>query len=117
MHLCKLAIFCVALLHRNDAHLHYFTPDVQYPPKEDTMANSLRIKPGLLERLRETRNIPSEDHQARLIGVDRTTLRRVDAGATPSGAFMANFCAAFGLGLGEAFEVVESQSMLERLAS
>jgi hypothetical protein len=67
---------------------------------------TVRLRPGLAERLRETRNIPTEDAQARMIGVDRTTLRRVDAGAQPSGAFMAQFCEAFNLGLGEAFEIV-----------
>lgn len=73
------------------------------------MQASLRIKPGLLARLREVRNIPSEEHQAQLIGVDRTTLRRVDAGAQPSGSFQAALCVAFGLGLGEAFEIVTSE--------
>lgn len=81
------------------------------------MAATLRIKPGLLARLRETRQIASEEAQARLIGVDRSTLRRVDAGAQPSGAFMAALCVAFGLGLGEAFDVVEVDSVvLERAA-
>jgi len=80
------------------------------------MASSLRIKPGLLERLRETRDIPSEEHQARLIGVDRITLRRVNAGATPSGAFMASFCEAFGLGLGEAFDIVSTEALVQRKA-
>ncbi len=70
------------------------------------MAVTLRLREGVAERLRETRNIPSEDAQARMIGVDRTTLRRVVAGAQPSGNFIAQFCATFGLGLGEAFEVV-----------
>lgn len=70
------------------------------------MASGIRIRPGLLARLRETRMIPGEEAQARLIGVDRGTLRRVDAGSQPSGAFMAGFCEAFGLGLGEAFEIV-----------
>ncbi|MDN4598489.1 hypothetical protein [Leifsonia virtsii] len=70
------------------------------------MASVIRIRPGLLARLRETRMIPSEEAQARLIGVDRGTLRRVDAGSQPSGSFMAGLCEAFGLGLGEAFEVV-----------
>ena len=67
--------------------------------------SSLRIKPGLLARLRETRSIPSEEHQARLIGVDRTTLRRIDAGSAPSASFMAAFTLAFDLPLGEAFEI------------
>ena len=68
--------------------------------------NKIRIRPNLLETLQETRRIPTEEAQARMIGVDRTTLRRVKAGASPSAAFMAGVCYAFGLGLGEAFEVV-----------
>lgn len=76
------------------------------------MSVRLRLRPGLAKRLRETRAIPSEDAQARLIGVDRTTLRRVDAGDQPSGAFVAQFCVAFGLGLGEAFEIVDSTTEL-----
>jgi transcriptional regulator with XRE-family HTH domain len=76
------------------------------------MATRLQIKPGLLKRLRELREIPSEEHQARLMGVDRSTLRRIDAGATPSAAFMAALCDAFGLGLGEAFELVEEQPLM-----
>ncbi|MGK9222050.1 MULTISPECIES: helix-turn-helix domain-containing protein [unclassified Microbacterium] len=75
------------------------------------MSVSIRIKPGLVERLRETRNIGSEEAFARLIGADRTTLRRVVAGSQPSGAFIAGFCDAFGLGLGEAFEIVRSDSL------
>lgn len=75
------------------------------------MAATIRIKDGLLARLRETRGIPSEEHQARLIGVDRTTLRRVDHGAPPSAAFQGGLCEAFGLGLGEAFDIVERTSL------
>jgi hypothetical protein len=75
------------------------------------MSASIRIKPGLLARLRTVNNIPSEEHQARLMGVDRATLRRVDAGAQPSGAFQAALCVAFALGLGEAFEIVQSDSL------
>lgn len=71
------------------------------------MAAAVRIKPGLIGRLRETRGIPSEDAFARLVGTDRTTVRRIDRGAQPSGGFIAAFCLAFGLGLGEAFEIVE----------
>ncbi|MDR6574304.1 putative transcriptional regulator [Curtobacterium sp. 320] len=71
------------------------------------MAATIRVKPGLLERLRKINGITSEEHQARLMGVHRITLRRVDDGATPSGAFMAALCETYGLGLGEAFEVVQ----------
>lgn len=72
----------------------------------NTNAPKVRIRPNLLETLRETRKIPTEEAQARMIGVDRTTLRRVNAGASPSSAFMAGVCYAFGLGFGEAFELV-----------
>ena len=70
------------------------------------MTVSIRIKPGLVDRLRETRGLNSEDAVARLIRSDRTTLRRIVRGGQPSGAFIAGFCDAFGLGLGEAFEIV-----------
>jgi predicted transcriptional regulator len=66
---------------------------------------NVRIRSGLLKRLREVHAIVSEDEQARMIGVDRSTLRSVDEGAQPSAAFMADLCSAYGLGLGEAFEV------------
>lgn len=71
------------------------------------MAVAIRLKPGLVDRLRETRSITSEEAFARLIGTDRTTLRRIDRGAQPSGGFIATFCHTFGLGMGEAFEIVE----------
>lgn len=71
------------------------------------MAATIRIKEGLLKRLRVTRQIPTEEIQARMIGVDRVTLRRIDRGATPSAGFMAGVAEAFGLGLGEAFDVVQ----------
>ncbi len=80
------------------------------------MASRVQIKPGLLKRLRDLREIPSEEHQARLMGVDRTTLRRIDAGGVPSAAFMAAMWEAFGLSLGEAFEVVEEKSLMEKQA-
>ena len=78
------------------------------------MTSKLRVKPGLLKRLREVRDLPSEEHQARLMGVDRGTLRRVDAGAAPSAAFMASLCTTFNLGLGEAFEVVQNDPLHHR---
>ena len=80
------------------------------------MAATLRIKPGLLLRLRDVRGIASEEQQARLIGVDRSTLRRVDNGAQPSGAFMAAVCEAFGLGLGEAFDVIPDAQPVRKAA-
>jgi hypothetical protein len=82
--------------------------------EEELMATTLRIKPGLLRRLREVRGIPSEEAQARLIGVDRTTLRRIDAGGVPSTAFICLFFDAFGLGPGEAFEFVSNDPINQR---
>lgn len=75
------------------------------------MAHSIRIKDGLIQRLRESRGITSEDAFARLVGCDRMTLRRVMAGAQPSGGFMAAFCSTFGMGLGEVFDIVEDASL------
>lgn len=80
------------------------------------MAVAIRLKTGIVERLRETRGIASEDAFARLIGSERTTLRRIMAGAQPSGAFMAGFCDAFGLGLGEVFEIVPTEQVRKKAA-
>jgi hypothetical protein len=73
------------------------------------MTSKIIIKPGLLKRLREVHDLPSEQAQADMLRVDRTTLRRIDAGASPSQAFMASVSVRFGLGLGEAFEVVTDE--------
>lgn len=72
------------------------------------------LRPGIARRVRELHRIPTEIEQAAMLGVDRTTLRRVDQGPQPSGYFMAQFCTVFGLGLGEVFEIVavESRSRL-----
>jgi hypothetical protein len=86
--------------------------DEEVQQKGSTVASRLKIRDGLLPRLRETRGIPSEEHQARLMGIDRGTLRRIDAGATPSGAFMAAMYDTYGLGLGEAFEFVEYEAAI-----
>lgn len=79
------------------------------------MSATIRIKEGLLKRLRESRQIPNEEVQARMIGVDRVTMRRIDRGAAPSAAFMAGVVEAFGLGLGEAFDVVETAPILSEV--
>lgn len=71
------------------------------------MQAKLQIRPGLLERLRTIGGIPSEDAQARMIGVDRTTLRRIDKGAPPSSAFIAQMVVTYGMGIGEMFEVIQ----------
>lgn len=75
------------------------------------MQYKLQIREGILKRLRESRGIPSEDIQARMMEVDRTTLRRVDNGGQPSAAFIVGMHVAFGLGIGEAFEVVPESTL------
>lgn len=73
------------------------------------MPTQLRIKPGLLQRLRQIHDIPDEEHQARMVGVDRGTLQHIDNGGTPSGAFIAALCETFDLGIGEAVELVSTE--------
>ncbi|MGY4859542.1 helix-turn-helix domain-containing protein [Cryobacterium sp. AP23] len=70
------------------------------------MSVAIKIKPGLIDRLRETRGINSYEAFARLVQTDRSTLDRIAKGGQPSGSFMAGLCDAFGLGLGEAFDIV-----------
>lgn len=70
------------------------------------MSAKLQLREGILARLKVARGIPSDEVLARMIGCDRGTLRRVQAGAQPSGTFVAEACVAFGLGIGELFEVV-----------
>lgn len=45
-----------------------------------------------------------------MMDVDRGTLRRVENGAQPSGAFVASAVLAFGMGIGELFEVVDDKA-------
>lgn len=78
------------------------------------MAARLLLRDGVLRRLRVARGIPSDEVLARMIGVDRGTLRRVEGGAQPSGTFVAEACVAFGMGIGELFEVVQD---VERAAA
>lgn len=78
------------------------------------MAQQIRVRPGLLSRLRKTTGIPSDEAQARMLGISRSTLHRLESGAQPSGAIMVAICATYGLGLGEAFEIVDSTPALAK---
>ncbi|UKA59205.1 helix-turn-helix transcriptional regulator [Arthrobacter sp. FW306-2-2C-D06B] len=69
------------------------------------MGKKLRVRDGLLPRLREIHRLSSEESQARLMGVSRSTLRRMEAGEQPSADFIVALCDTYGLGLGEAFEI------------
>ena len=70
----------------------------------------IRIRKDFLARQRAIAGITSEEAQARLLGVDRMTLRRIDSGSQPSGYFMAAVATVYGIGLGEAFEVVTNEA-------
>lgn len=74
------------------------------------MNKKLRLRDGLLPRLREIYRLPSEESQARLMGVSRSTIRRIEAGEQPSADFIVALCTTYQLGMGEAFEIADSPS-------
>lgn len=76
------------------------------------MCQRIRIKPGLLERLRNLSGIASDEAQARMLGVSRGVIDRMKNGEQPSAKFMATLCSSYGLGLGEAFEIYEAEEEL-----
>ncbi|VZH84155.1 helix-turn-helix transcriptional regulator [Corynebacterium rouxii] len=67
------------------------------------MANvKIRIRDGLIERLRNMSGITSDEAFARTIGTSRSTLVDVKSGERePSLAFAVGIAQAFGLGLSE----------------
>ncbi|WP_346921339.1 helix-turn-helix transcriptional regulator [Glutamicibacter creatinolyticus] len=73
------------------------------------MSQQIRIKDGLLDRLRNLTGITSDEAQARMLGVSRATIDRIKNGEQPSAKFMAALCSTYGLGLGEAFEIVNEK--------
>lgn len=70
---------------------------------------AVRIRPGLLDRLKINSGIHDDESFARVIGVSRATLARVKAGEAPSVGFIAGVARGFGLGLGEVAEVVTDE--------
>lgn len=76
------------------------------------MHRKLKVRDGLLPRLREIHRLPSEETQARLMGVSRSTLRRMESGEQPSADFIIALCSTYGLGMGEAFEIVDKSREL-----
>nr|DAS61472.1 MAG TPA: SOS-response transcriptional repressor [Caudoviricetes sp.] len=62
----------------------------------------IRIRPGLLERLKRISGITSDETFARAIGTSRATLVEIRAGRrVPSMPFAVGVASAFGLGLSE----------------
>lgn len=77
----------------------------------------VRVRPGLLDRLKKNADIGSDEAFARLIGSSRATLDQVRKGERePSMAFAVGVCKAFKLGLGEVVEWDESAEKLRASA-
>lgn len=70
------------------------------------MRAKLRIRPGLLKRLRDLSGISSDEAQARMLDVSRSTINRIEKGDQPSAHFIVSVCTTYNLGLGEAFEII-----------
>jgi hypothetical protein len=80
--------------------------------RNSKMSSKLQIREGILPRLREIHRLPSEEAQARLMGVSLSSIRRIDAGDKPSVDFIAALCTTFRLGIGEAFEIISDAEQL-----
>lgn len=81
------------------------------------MSASLRIRPGLLDRLKKNAGIADDTSFARLIGVSRDTLIRLREGGKPSIETIALISKAFALGVGEVAVVVTSEADSDRPAA
>ncbi len=71
-----------------------------------------RIRPGLLDRLKENSGIRSDDAFARTIGISRATLGRLKAGEEPNLRTVIGIASAFGLALGEVVEMVPAETAI-----
>jgi len=72
-----------------------------------TQPQTIRVRPGLLDRLKDTAGIRSDDAFARLIGISRATLVSIKEGKEPSLRSVVNIANAFGLAVGEVIVVAE----------
>lgn len=77
-------------------------------PSGSQAIQTAMIRPGLIDRLRLQSGVKSDEAFARLIGVSRPTLQRLRAGEEPTLRSVIGIATAFGLGLGEVVQVVES---------
>ncbi|WP_442903916.1 helix-turn-helix domain-containing protein [Gulosibacter sp. GYB002] len=64
------------------------------------------MRSGWLKRQRELTRLTSVDDQAKLLGVSRASIYRIEGGDAPSPQFMASVCSLYRVGLGEAFEII-----------
>ena len=70
----------------------------------ETTGTTVRIRPELLDRLKQNAGIRSDDAFARTIGITRATLARLKAGEEPSLRTVLGIMGAFGLAFGEVTE-------------
>ena len=81
-----------------------------------TQPQTIRVRPGLLDRLKDTAGIRSDDAFARLIGISRATLVSIKEGKEPSLRSVVNIANAFGLAVGEVIVVVDASEAAEPIA-
>lgn len=67
----------------------------------------IRIRPNLLERLKDNAGIRTDDAFARAIGISRATLNRLRAGDEPNLRTVIAIAQTFGLALGEVVVTVD----------
>ncbi|MBW9093150.1 helix-turn-helix domain-containing protein [Microbacterium jejuense] len=75
---------------------------------------TIRIRPNLLERLKDNAGIRTDDAFARTIGISRATLDRLRMGGEPNLRTVIQIAQTFGLGLGEV--VVSENAASEHVA-
>lgn len=75
--------------------------------------SDLRVRPGLVPRLAKIHGFRDRAAFARAIGTTPKTLARAEEGAPVSGGLIAGICSAFGYGVGEIAEVIETSSNKE----
>ena len=76
------------------------------------------IRPGLLDRLKTNSGIKSDEAFARLIGVSRATLTRLNEGDEPSLRTVIGIARAFELAVGEVIVVtIDDEPLVEEQAA
>lgn len=83
----------------------------------ETTGTAVRIRPGLLDRLKENSGIRSDEAFARTIGVSRQTLTRLKAGDEPNIRTVVGIAQAFDLAFGEVVVVDRPVEQPEAVAS
>lgn len=80
-----------------------------------TQPQTIRVRPGLLDRLKDTAGIRNDEAFARLIGISRATLTSIKEGKEPSLRSVVNIANAFGLAVGEVIVVADAGEAAERI--